>query len=41
MLLSRARDTVLKFSPKEFSAHSGLLSPELIDECQADPQPLP
>ncbi|WP_336702696.1 IS4 family transposase, partial [Pantoea dispersa] len=36
MLLSQALDAVLKFSPKEFSALSDLLSPELIDECLAD-----
>ncbi len=36
MLLSQALDAVLKFTPKEFSALSDLLSPELIDECLAD-----
>lgn len=36
MLLSKALDAVLKFYPKEFTALSDLLSPELIDECLAD-----
>ncbi|MCW6034658.1 IS4 family transposase [Pantoea sp. JK] len=36
MLLSQALDAVLNFTPKEFSALSDLLSPELIDECLAD-----
>jgi IS4 transposase len=36
MLLSQALNTVHKFTPKEFSALSDLLSPELIDECLAD-----
>ncbi|MDO6410138.1 IS4 family transposase [Pantoea phytobeneficialis] len=36
MLLSQALDTVLNFTPKEFSALSDLLSPELIDECLVD-----
>ncbi|EAA7286054.1 IS4 family transposase [Salmonella enterica subsp. enterica] len=36
MLLSQALDTVHKFTPKEFSALSDLLSPELIDECLTD-----
>lgn len=36
MLPSQALDAILKFSPKEFSALSGLLSPEHIDECLAD-----
>lgn len=36
MLLSQALDTVHKFTPKEFSALSDLLSPELIDECLID-----
>ncbi len=31
MLLSQALDAVLNFMPKEFSALSDLLSPELID----------
>ena len=36
MLLSQALDSVHKFTPKEFSALSDLLSPELIDECLID-----
>lgn len=36
MLLSQALDSVQKFTPKEFSALSDLLSPELIDECLLD-----
>ena len=36
MLLSQSLDTVHKFTPKEFSALSDLLSPELIDECLTD-----
>lgn len=36
MLLSQAPNTVYKFTPKEFSALSGLLSPGLIDECLMD-----
>jgi hypothetical protein len=36
MLLSQALDAVLNFTPKEFSALSDLLSPELIDECLTD-----
>ncbi|QGY28912.1 IS4 family transposase [Pantoea cypripedii] len=36
MLLSQALETVLNFTPKEFTALSDLLSPELIDECLAD-----
>ncbi|MBL3696074.1 transposase domain-containing protein, partial [Pluralibacter gergoviae] len=31
-----ALDTVHKFTPKEFSALSDLLSPELINECLVD-----
>lgn len=36
MLLGQALDTVHKFTPKEFSALSELLSPELINECLVD-----
>ena len=36
MLLRQALDTVHKFTPKEFSALSDLLSPGLIDECLMD-----
>lgn len=36
MLLSQAFETVLAFSPKEFTALSDLLSAELIDECLVD-----
>jgi len=36
MLFSQALDTVLKLTPKEFSALSNLLSPELIDKFLAD-----
>lgn len=36
MLLGQALDTVHKFTSKEFSALSELLSPELINECLVD-----
>lgn len=35
-MFCQALDTVHKFTPQEFTALSDLLSPELIDQCQAD-----